>query len=269
MEINNAISVYNRQKAKSKYRDRIPFERAFREQFKDTNKTLDHIQGRKRTKAPEQINNGASTPEAGATAAMQLFLAARTIRLASLGWDKSTVVSGDVVSPHTRGTQTCKPSKSRWPQPPVDINNPRRDTSALPASCMAIGYLREEGVTLWRGSGQPELSLNGQNAKAEAVTSRLYRIENETKIKIECEIKIRSKRVTGIGRRGRDQIESNLLRSRRKSESKAGPRSELRMKEIDMKNKTGMNEGIHLMSTRAELVIQELVIYQCLLFLEF
>ncbi|GBP14323.1 PiggyBac transposable element-derived protein 4 [Eumeta japonica] len=34
--------------------------------------SLDNSQGRKRTKASEQINNGASTPEAGASEAMQV-----------------------------------------------------------------------------------------------------------------------------------------------------------------------------------------------------
>ncbi|GBP64061.1 hypothetical protein EVAR_44144_1 [Eumeta japonica] len=45
---------------------------ASQEQLKDTFKTLHDCRGRKRMKASEQINDGASTPAVGATEAMQV-----------------------------------------------------------------------------------------------------------------------------------------------------------------------------------------------------
>lgn len=70
------MSAYTRQKAKSKYRDRIRLERASQEQSSDTRKTpydrVKRCRERKRMKASERINDGASTSAAGAPEPMQV-----------------------------------------------------------------------------------------------------------------------------------------------------------------------------------------------------
>ncbi|GFV25455.1 uncharacterized protein TNCV_1147251 [Trichonephila clavipes] len=69
------MSAYTRQKAKSKYRNRIPLERAPQEQSNGTNKTpcggVMQCRERKRMNATERINDGASTSAAGAVEIMQ------------------------------------------------------------------------------------------------------------------------------------------------------------------------------------------------------
>ncbi|GBP71020.1 hypothetical protein EVAR_57788_1 [Eumeta japonica] len=52
-------------------RDRIRLDWASQERSRDTQQTLHDGRGRKRMKVSEQINDGASTPAAGATDAMQ------------------------------------------------------------------------------------------------------------------------------------------------------------------------------------------------------
>ncbi|GFS62937.1 uncharacterized protein TNCV_2054221 [Trichonephila clavipes] len=64
------MSGYTRQKAKSKYRDRIRLKRASQEQSNGTNKTphdrIKQCQERKRMNAAERIDDRASTSAAGA-----------------------------------------------------------------------------------------------------------------------------------------------------------------------------------------------------------
>lgn len=70
------MSAYTRQKAKSKYRDRIRLERASQKQSNDTKETpydrVKQCRKRKRMNAAEQFNDGASTPAAGAVEIMQV-----------------------------------------------------------------------------------------------------------------------------------------------------------------------------------------------------
>ncbi|GFQ71248.1 uncharacterized protein TNCT_567601 [Trichonephila clavata] len=70
------MSAYTRQKAKSKYRDRIRLERASQEQSNGTNNTLyDRVKQyreRKRINAAERINDGTSTSTAGAVEILQV-----------------------------------------------------------------------------------------------------------------------------------------------------------------------------------------------------
>lgn len=70
------MSAYTRQKAKSKYRNRIRLERASQEQSSDTHKTpydrVKRCRERKKMKASERINDGASTSAAGAAEPMQV-----------------------------------------------------------------------------------------------------------------------------------------------------------------------------------------------------
>lgn len=70
------MSAYTRQKAKSKYRDRIRLERASQKQSNGTNKTpydrVKQCRERKRMNAAERINDGASTSAAGAVEIMQV-----------------------------------------------------------------------------------------------------------------------------------------------------------------------------------------------------
>lgn len=75
MKINNAMSAYASQKAKSKYRDRIRLERASQEQSSDTHKRpynrVKRCRERKTMKASERINDDASTSTAGVAEPMQ------------------------------------------------------------------------------------------------------------------------------------------------------------------------------------------------------
>ncbi|GFR11785.1 uncharacterized protein TNCT_345321 [Trichonephila clavata] len=68
--------VYTRQKAKSKYRDRISLERASQEQSNGSNKTPDdrvkQCQKRKRMNAAERIDDGGSTSTAEVVEIMQV-----------------------------------------------------------------------------------------------------------------------------------------------------------------------------------------------------
>jgi hypothetical protein len=70
------MSAYTRQKAKSKYRNRIRLERASQEQSNDTHKTpyntVRRCRERKTMKASERINDGAGTSDAGAAEPMQV-----------------------------------------------------------------------------------------------------------------------------------------------------------------------------------------------------
>ncbi|GBP32578.1 hypothetical protein EVAR_23990_1 [Eumeta japonica] len=53
-------------------RGHIRSERAFQKKSRDTHKTQHDCRGRKRMKVSEQINDGTSTPAAGATQAVQV-----------------------------------------------------------------------------------------------------------------------------------------------------------------------------------------------------
>jgi hypothetical protein len=70
------MSAYTRQKAKSKYTNRIRLERASQEQSSDTHKTpydrVKRCRERKKMKASERVNDGASTSAAGAAEPMQV-----------------------------------------------------------------------------------------------------------------------------------------------------------------------------------------------------